>query len=259
MRVEFANVGAAYNESAVFQGVSLRIAPGEILAVVGPTGSGKTTFLKLCAGLLPPTRGTVLLDGQDPAALDAESLSRLRRKIRFVAQEGALISNLSVFENLALPMRYHSHAPEEVIRREVENLLAEGGVTRLLRLFPAHLSLGEKKIVSLLRAREGNASLMLIDDPFLGIDELQFETILGMVRRWRSRKVTMVLVTNHPWIVRDMADRLIALLPDGVHWTGRAEEIPAGVHPFLDGIRRRLEGTPSSARGPAVGTGLESG
>ena len=96
------------------------------MAVVGPTGSGKTTFLKLCAGLLPPTRGTVLLDGQDPAALDAESLSRLRRKIRFVAQEGALISNLSVFENLALPMRYHSHAPEEVIRREVENLLAEG-------------------------------------------------------------------------------------------------------------------------------------
>lgn len=253
MRVEFADVGVAYNESAVFQGVSLRVASGETLAVVGTTGSGKTTFLKLCAGLLPPTRGTLLLDGQDPASLDAESLSRLRRRIRFVAQEGALISNLSVFENLALPMRYHSHAPEEVIRREVEQLLAGAGVAHLLRLFPAQISLGEKKIVSLLRAREGNASLMLIDDPFLGIDELQFETILGMVRGWRSRKATMVLVTNHPWIVRDMADRLIALLPGGVHWTGRAEEIPAGTHPFLDGIRRRLEGTPSSARGREVG------
>ncbi len=259
MRVELADAGVAYNESAVFQGVSLRLAPGETLAVVGPTGSGKTTFLKLCAGLLPPARGTVLLDGQDPATLGAEGLSRLRRRIRFVAQEGALISNLSVFENLALPMRYHSHAPEEVIRREVEGLLAEASVTHLLRLFPAQLSLGEKKIVSLLRAREGSASLLLIDDPFLGIDELQFETILGMVRRWRARKATMVLVTNHPWIVRDMADRLIALLPDGVHWTGRAEEIPAGVHPFLDGIRRRLEGTPSVDRGPAGGTGRESG
>ena len=259
MRVELADVGVAYNESAVFQGVSLRVAPGETLAVVGPTGSGKTTFLKLCAGLIPPARGTVLLDGQDPVAQGAEGLSRLRRRIRFVAQEGALISNLSVFENLALPMRYHSHAPEEVIRREVEGLLAEASVTHLLRLFPAQLSLGEKKIVSLLRAREGIASLLLIDDPFLGIDELQFETIMGMVRRWRARKATMVLVTNHPWIVRDMADRLIALLPDGVHWTGRAEEIRAGVHPFLDGIRRRLEGTPSADRDPAGGTGRESG
>ncbi|MBI1864192.1 MAG: ATP-binding cassette domain-containing protein [Nitrospirae bacterium] len=215
MRVELADVGVAYNESAVFQGVSLRLAPGETLAVVGPTGSGKTTFLKLCAGLLPPARGTVVLDGQDPASLDSEGLSRLRRRIRFVAQEGALISNLSIFENLALPMRYHSHAPEEVIRREVEGLLAEAAV--------------------------------------------KFETILGMVRRWRARKATMVLVTNHPWIVRDMADRLIALLPDGVHWIGCAAEIPAGVHPFLDGIRRRLEGTPSVDRAPAGGTGRKSG
>ncbi len=259
MRVEFADVGIAYNESAVLQGISLLIAPGETLAVVGPTGSGKTTFLKLCAGLLAPSRGTARLDGLDPASLDSDGLSRLRRKIRFVAQEGALISNLSVFENLALPMRYHSHAPEEVIRNGVERLFAEAGAQHLLRLFPAQLSLGERKIVSLLRAKEGAASLILIDDPFLGIDELQFETILGMIRGWRARKATMVVVTNHPWIVRDMADRLLALLPDGTHWTGRADEIPAGVHPFLDGVRRRLEGTPSVDRGPAGGTGRESG
>lgn len=212
--LELSNVWKVYaldtvNVSAV-KGVSLTVFSGEFVAIMGASGSGKSSLLNIVGALDLPTKGLVRLDGTDITQLAESDLARIRgKKIGFVFQSFNLHPTLNVFENIALPMRIHEFE-ENRIRSEVQRLLSLVRLEHRRQHFPSQLSGGERQRVAIARALSTNPSMILADEPTGNLDSETSHEILGLFRELHVAGKTIVLVTHAPDIAA-FAGRIIEL------------------------------------------------
>lgn len=214
--VKVRNLHFGYNSRNILTGVSLEVFQGEILVIVGPSGSGKSTLLKLCAGLFYPKDGYVEVKGLNIHNAPKDDVRRLREKIGFVFQDGALISNTCIFDNIALPLRYHTHLSESEIEKRVSRKMELLQIDRTYDyLLPAQLSLGLKKKVGFARALIMDPDIIFFDELTASFDPQTVQTTTGIIRDLKNDlNVTSVIVSGDISIVSSMADR-VATLKDG--------------------------------------------
>ena len=193
----------------VFDSLDLDIPRGKITAIMGPSGTGKTTLLKHITGQMRGDTGSIVLDGQDVARLDRAGLFRLREKIGYLFQNSALLTDYDVFENVAFPLRRHADLPEPLLRNVVLTKLQAVGLRGAAHLMPAELSGGMARRVALARAIVFDPMLILYDEPFVGLDPIALNQVLRVIRTLNhTLGITSVLVAHELEAVRRVADEV---------------------------------------------------
>jgi phospholipid/cholesterol/gamma-HCH transport system ATP-binding protein len=229
--VELSHVAMAFGNRPVFGDLSCTFPAGRISVVLGGSGSGKSTLLRLIGGLVRPQSGHILVDGEDVTTLSEDALFRVRRKLGMLFQGGALLDSMTVFDNLALPLREHERLDRAAVAAAVHDRLEAVGLRDVDALLPSQLSGGMVKRVSLARAIIRNPAVLLCDEPFSGLDPIsskRIETLLVNVSR--SRGITTVVVSHDIDSTMRMAEHVLLLLPGGyVH--GAPAELRASDDP----------------------------
>jgi phospholipid/cholesterol/gamma-HCH transport system ATP-binding protein len=181
----------------IFDGVDMDIPRGKVTAVMGPSGSGKTTLLKLISGQLAPEAGSVEVDGHDVHALDKAGLFRLRTRMGMLFQSGALLTDLSVFDNVAYPLREHTRIPESMIRKLVLIKLEAVGLRGARNLMPSELSGGMARRVALARAIALDPMMIMYDEPFTGQDPISMGVLVALIRQLNDASRLTSIVVSH--------------------------------------------------------------
>jgi phospholipid/cholesterol/gamma-HCH transport system ATP-binding protein len=225
--VEFRNVTKAFGERKVLDDVSFKIMTGEALCVLGRSGTGKSTTLKLLIGLLKPDRGEILIESENIAPFGEEDLSRVRRKIGFMFQSAALFDSFSLGDNLALPMRRLNKTKSTTeINRAVDEALEQVGLGKDKAKMPSELSGGMRKRAGLARALVLKPKLLLIDEPSSGLDRITASEIDDLfLQVKRERKTTMVIVTHDVHGARRVGDQMAVLDQGRLVGFGTATEL----------------------------------
>jgi phospholipid/cholesterol/gamma-HCH transport system ATP-binding protein len=195
--VELRDVEFRYEERAVLTGINMRVPRRKVVAIMGLSGSGKTTILRLIGGQLRPTRGSVLVDGRAIHELSHAELYRARRRMGMLFQFGALFTDLSVFENVAFPLREHTRLPEPMIRDLVLLKLNAVGLRGAAELIPTALSGGMARRVALARAVALDPMLIMYDEPFTGLDPISTGVIANLIRRLNDALGATSIVVTH--------------------------------------------------------------
>ena len=196
----------------VFDGLDLDIPRGKVSAIMGPSGTGKTTLLKHISGQMRGDAGEILVDGQNVAGLDRAGLYRMRERMGFLFQNSALLTDYNVFENVAFPLRRHAKLPEVLIRNIVLTKLQAVGLRGAARLMPSELSGGMARRVALARAIVFDPMLILYDEPFVGLDPIALNQVLRLIRALNETLgITSVLVAHELAAVRQSADYVFLL------------------------------------------------
>jgi phospholipid/cholesterol/gamma-HCH transport system ATP-binding protein len=204
----------AFGTRPVFHDLSCRFPRGRVSVVLGGSGSGKSTMLRLIGGLVRPSAGRVLVDGDDVAALSERDLFRVRRKLGMMFQHGALLDSMTVFDNLALPLRERGTREPE-IAEAIRDRLDAVGLTDVEGLLPGQLSGGMVKRVALARAIIQRPVILLVDEPFSGLDPLSTRRIEGVLLDVnRKYGITMLVVSHDVPSTMRMADWTVVLLPE---------------------------------------------
>ena len=213
--VEFRNVAFAYGDQIILNDISFQVMRGELLIVLGASGSGKSTILKLALGLLKPDAGRILIDGEDITDHDEEALNRVRQRIGVAFQEGALFDSLSVYDNVAF--RCHERGvPEEIIAQEVRRLLQFVDLEDAIDMMPAQLSGGMRVRVGIARALAGKPRTLLMDEPTGGLDPPTAWSMCELGIKLRDlRDVSAILVTHAIEYVRFVASTYAGYGPNG--------------------------------------------
>src|SRR5512142_2853592 len=214
--VEIRNLRFSYGSRPVLRDVSLTIRRGQIAAILGTSGSGKTTLLQLMGGSLRPARGRVVVCNRNVPELDRHGLYALRRRMGMMFQKGGLFSDLSVYENIAFPIREHTRLPEDIVRDLVMMKLHAVGLRGAHPLMPSELSGGMSRRVALARAIALDPELVIYDEPFAGLDPITLNVICNLIRTLNDALgATSVIVTYDVNEAIRLADHLF-LLNDGV-------------------------------------------
>ncbi|MFO1401295.1 MAG: ATP-binding cassette domain-containing protein [Steroidobacteraceae bacterium] len=187
----------------IFDGVSLTAARGRITAIMGPSGTGKTTLLRLMMGAIRPQAGSVRVFGQEVATLGRAALYAMRRRVGMLFQNGALLTDLDVFENVAFPVREHTRLPEPLLRRLVLMKLQAVGLRGAAGLMPAALSGGMARRVALARAIVMDPEVLVYDEPFVGLDPISMGVILRLIQALNATLGITSIVVSHD--VRELA------------------------------------------------------
>jgi len=232
--VEMRGLRFSYGRRSVLRGVDLDIAQGGIAAILGTSGSGKTTLLQLMGGSLHPSAGSIRVCGKDVPHLDRRGLYELRRRMGMMFQKGGLFGDLSVFENIAFPMREHTRLPEPIIHDLVLMKLNAVGLRGAQALMPAELSGGMSRRVALARAIVLDPQLIIYDEPFAGLDPITLNVIVNLIRTLNSALgATSVIVTyDVPEAVR-IADHLYLLNDGMIVAHGPTRELVESSDPFV--------------------------
>jgi phospholipid/cholesterol/gamma-HCH transport system ATP-binding protein len=232
--VEISDLAYAYGDRPVLNGVTLAIPRGKVVAILGATGSGKSTLLRLIGGQIQPARGSVKIGGQVVHELSTAELYRLRRRIGMMFQAGGLFGDLSVFENIAFPLREHTKLSDSLIRKIVLMKLHAVGLRGARDLMPAEVSGGMARRVALARAIVLDPMLTMYDEPFAGLDPISLNVIADLIRRLNDALgATSIVVSYDVNEAQKLAD-YIWLLGDGVvAAAGTPAELKASRDPFV--------------------------
>lgn len=240
--VELEHVSFAYERARpVLSGVTLRIPRGKVVAIMGGSGSGKTTILRLIGGALRATGGEVRVFGSSMKRIGAAELYRLRRRMGMLFQFGALFTDLSVFENVAFPMRERTGLPDELIRPLVLMKLQAVGLRGAAALMPQQLSGGMARRVALARAVVMDPELLIYDEPFVGLDPISMGVIVRLIRQMnRVLGITSIVVSHDVRELATIADDSYLLSQGRCVASGSPEELHRSesevVRQFLDGV-----------------------
>jgi phospholipid/cholesterol/gamma-HCH transport system ATP-binding protein len=223
-----------YAAQPLLQDLNLEVRRGEVLALMGGSGSGKTTLLRLIGGQLAPSAGCVKVEGRDVATLNRQQLFEMRRGLGVLFQHGALFTDLSVFDNVAFPLREHTRLPESMIRDLVLLKLEAVGLRGSAALMPAQISGGMARRVALARAIALDPPLLLYDEPFAGLDPISLGTIAHLIRRFNDALgATSVVVTHDVPESFAIADRICLLAQGRIVALGTPQALRASTDPFV--------------------------
>jgi phospholipid/cholesterol/gamma-HCH transport system ATP-binding protein len=239
--IEIRNLGYAVNGRPVFEGLDMDVPRGRITAVMGPSGTGKTTLLRLITGQLRADSGSVVVAGQDMRTVRRAGLYVLRRRMGMLFQNGALLTDLSVFENVAFPLREHTDLPERLIRQLVITKLQAVGLRGAAELMPAELSGGMSRRVALARAIVMDPELLIYDEPFVGLDPISMGVILRLIRRLNDALgLTSIVVSHDVREISTVADSVFLLSGGKVVASGTPQELETNpseiVRQFVGGL-----------------------
>ena len=226
----------------VLRGIDLAIPRGKVVAIMGGSGCGKTTILRLIGGQLRSQGGTIEVDGENVALLDREALFALRRRIGMLFQFGALFTDMSVYENIAFPLREHTQLPEELIRDLVLMKLNAVGLRGAAQLEPSELSGGMARRVALARAIALDPMLVMYDEPFAGLDPISLGVVGQLVRRLNDALgITSIVVTHDIYESLKIVDYIYFVSEGRIIAQGTPADVRASTDPF---VRQFVDGEP---------------
>lgn len=232
--VELRGVHFGYDEREVLSGLSLRVPRGKITAIMGASGGGKTTVLRLVGGQQRAHRGAVLFDGEDIGQMNDEQLYRARRRMGMLFQFGALFTDLSVFENVAFPLREHTALNEALVRDIVLMKLNAVGLRGARDLMPSEISGGMARRVALARAIALDPELIMYDEPFAGLDPISLGTAAQLIRRLNDALgMTSIIVSHDLEETFRIADRVVILANGRIAAEGTPDEVRHSEDPLV--------------------------
>ncbi|HTY03153.1 MAG TPA: ABC transporter ATP-binding protein [Rhodocyclaceae bacterium] len=232
--VELANVNFAYDRRPILTGINMKIPRGKVVAIMGISGGGKTTTLRLIGGQLKATSGQVRVGGRDVAALDSRELYQLRRRMGMLFQFGALFTDISVYDNVAFQMREHTDLPEDMIHDLVMLKLEAVGLRGVARLMPSQLSGGMARRVALARAIALDPMLMMYDEPFAGLDPISLAIIGQLIRSLNDALgASSIVVTHDVQESLKIVDYIYFVSEGRIVAEGTADEIRNSIAPYV--------------------------
>lgn len=232
--VELRHLTFGYGERVVLDDISLTVPRGKVTALMGASGGGKTTILRLIGGQNRAQSGQALFDGQDIGALDPEGLYAARRRMGMLFQFGALFADLSVFENVAFPLREHTDLPEALIRDIVLMKLNAVGLRGARDLMPSDLSGGMARRIALARAIALDPELVMYDEPFSGLDPISLGTAARLIRELNdSMGLTSIFVSHELEQTFGIADHVIILANGKIATQGTPEQVRQSADPLV--------------------------
>jgi phospholipid/cholesterol/gamma-HCH transport system ATP-binding protein len=213
--IKFSGVKKSFGKLHVFESLDLEVKRGEVLVVLGESGSGKSVLLKMLIGLVRPDAGEILFDGTNLTELDEEGFEAVRRRIAMLFQGNALFDSMTILDNVAYPLREHSDMEEDEIKKTVTEKLGLVGLEDIENKLPSQLSGGMRKRVALARAIACNPEVLLYDEPTTGLDPPNTRRISELIRKLNEQlNVTSLVITHDMASAYFVADR-VALLNDG--------------------------------------------
>lgn len=225
---------------AIFSGLNLSVQRGSITAVMGPSGTGKTTLLRLITGQVQPAAGTVEVFGQDVATLDHKGVFALRKRVGMLFQNGALLTDLDVFENVAFPVREHTKLPEPLLQTLVVSKLQAVGLRGAAHLMPQQLSGGMARRVALARAIVMDPEVLIYDEPFVGLDPISMGVVCRLIRQLNDALgITSIVVSHDVQEVGSIADQSYIIAGGKVIASGSSEQLQHSAEPA---VRQFLQG-----------------
>jgi len=224
--VEIDNLTFKRGERTIYDGISLKVPKGKITAVMGPSGIGKTTLLRLMGGQLLPDEGDVRFDGKSIVSMSRKSLYETRRRMSMLFQSGALFTDMSVFDNVAFPLREHTSLSEDIIATIVALKLQAVGLRGASKLMPSELSGGMARRAALARAIALDPDLIMFDEPFAGQDPISMGVLVKLIRELNDAlNLTSVVVTHDVTEVLTIADYIYILADKRIIGEGTAQQI----------------------------------
>jgi len=232
--VELRNVTFGYSDRVILDNVSLSIPRGKVTALMGASGGGKTTVLRLIGGQNLAQQGQVLFDGEDVTRMDQQQLYLARRRMGMLFQFGALFADLSVFENVAFPLREHTDLTEELVRHLVLMKLNAVGLRGARDLMPSEISGGMARRVALARAIVLDPELVMYDEPFAGLDPISLGTAAQLIRRLNDAMgLTSIVVSHDLEETFQIADQVVILANGGIAAQGTPDEVKRSTDPLV--------------------------
>lgn len=239
--IKINNVSFAHGKRMIFDNINIEIPRGKITAIMGPSGTGKTTLLKLISAQLKPSSGSIYVDGIDVHRLSRVELYQLRRRIGVLFQSGALFTNLNVYENVAFPLREHTDLSKEMIRDLVLMKLQAVGLRGARNLKPSELSGGMSRRVALARCLALDPELLMYDEPFTGQDPITMGILVSLIKKINhALGITSIIVSHDVAETASIADYIYILFNGKIIGKGTPNEISStkspDVHQFIEGL-----------------------
>ncbi|HET7370595.1 MAG TPA: ABC transporter ATP-binding protein, partial [Gammaproteobacteria bacterium] len=239
--IEIRGLRYSRGEHVIFDNLDIDIERGKITAIMGPSGTGKTTLLRLITGQLLPDRGTILVDGQEVPSLSTKQLYKVRQQMGMLFQNGALLTDYNVFENVAFPLREHTDLPESLIRHLVLMKLQAVGLRGTWNMMPGDLSGGMARRVALARAIIMDPQMIFYDEPFTGLDPISMGVIVRLIKMLNDAlNLTSIIVSHDVAEIATVADQSYLIAGGRVQARGTPEELEnspsAQVRQFMKGL-----------------------
>lgn len=230
--VEVKNLTFKRGKRVIYDNLNLQVRKGKITAIMGPSGIGKTTLLKLIGGQILPESGEILFDGQDICSASNKALYKIRQRMGMLFQSGALFTDLSTFDNVAYPIREHTRLPEELIRKLVLMKLEAVGLRGAAQLMPSELSGGMARRAALARAIALDPDLIMYDEPFTGQDPISMGVIVSLIKRLNEAlNLTSIVVSHDVTEVLSIADYAYIVADKRIIAEGTPEMLQASQDP----------------------------
>jgi phospholipid/cholesterol/gamma-HCH transport system ATP-binding protein len=240
--VRINHLSFGWGEKPIFDDVSVVIPRGKITAIMGPSGTGKTTLLRLIGGQITPQAGTVIVDGQNIHKLSRHQLHRARREMGLLFQASALFTNLSVFENVAFPLREHTQLPERMIRDLVFMKLQAVGLRGASELMPSELSGGMARRVALARALALDPQLIMYDEPFTGQDPISMGVLVKLIHELNDALgMTSIIVSHDVPETVGIADYIYVISEAKIVGHGTPQQLAEDSNPY---VKQFMHGLP---------------
>jgi phospholipid/cholesterol/gamma-HCH transport system ATP-binding protein len=258
--VEISGLEFAYGERALLKRLNMKIPRGKVVAILGASGSGKSTLLRLIGGQLNPVRGQVKVDGLMVHELDNRRLYELRRKMGMMFQAGGLFTDMTVFENIAFPMREHTSLPGSVIRKIVLMKLHAVGLRGTHGLMTSELSGGMLRRVALARAIALDPMLAMYDEPFAGLDPISINVIASLIRRLNDAMgATSIVVSYDVSEAVKLVDYVYVIANGVVAGSGTPDEMYASSDPYVHQFMHAQPDGPIAFHYPGRPIGVDLG
>lgn len=258
--IELRSVTCGYGQRVILEDISLTVPRGKVVALMGTSGGGKTTVLRLIGRQIQPMKGQVLIDGQDMGTLDAEGLMAMRRRMGMLFQQGALFTDLTVFENVAFPLREHTRLPESILRDLVLMKLNAVGLRGARDLMPSQISGGMSRRVALARAMALDPELMLYDEPFAGLDPISMGVAARLIRELNDTMgLTTVIVSHDVHETFVIADHVVLVANGRIVAQGTPAEMSASEDPLVKQFVHAEPDGPVRFHHPAAEAGIDFG
>ncbi|KAE9540576.1 phospholipid ABC transporter ATP-binding protein MlaF [Ursidibacter maritimus] len=230
--VEVKNLTFKRGERVIYDNLNLQVQKGKITAIMGPSGIGKTTLLRLIGGQILPEVGEILFDGEDVCKASNKELYKIRQRMGMLFQSGALFTDLSTFDNVAFPIREHTRLPEELIRKLVLMKLEAVGLRGAANLMPSELSGGMARRAALARAIALDPDLIMYDEPFTGQDPISMGVIVSLIKKLNEAlELTSIVVSHDVTEVLSIADYAYIIADKRIIAEGTPEELKASKDP----------------------------
>lgn len=234
--IKIYDLAFSWGDDFSMKNISLEIKRGECFQVMGDSNAGKSTLLKLCIGLLIPQHGAVLLFGQDLNTISYYEMKEVRKKIGVVFQESTPINNISIFENVALPLRYHTKLKEEEIKEKVDTVLYSLGIEHTKSQRPYKLAHREKIKLDVARALILEPEILFLDAPFLPLDLEDRVVFLEMLQNLKNNNLTIFITGNTKMLLTSLADKVAVLKGGSVVALSTAEDILVSNNSYIRSI-----------------------